>query len=65
MQRFLCVLLAAVSCSLAQDEKPAPTIPDLLQTARAAYMHADYEAARQSLVQAWDMAQETPPEAGR
>ena len=62
MQRFLCVLLAAVSCSLAQDEKPAPTIPDLLQTARAAYMHADYEAARQSLVQAWDMAQETPPE---
>jgi tetratricopeptide (TPR) repeat protein len=62
MQRFLCVFLAAACSSLAQDEKPAPTIPDLVQTAQAAYMHADYEAAGQSLLQAWDLAQQTPPE---
>lgn len=62
MQRFLLLALAAVSCSLAQDEKPAPTIPDLLQTAQTAYMHSGYEAARQSLLQAWELAQQTPPE---
>lgn len=62
MLRFLCVWLAAASGCLAQDEKPAPTIPDLLQTGQAAYMHADYEAARQSLLQAWDLAQQTPPD---
>ena len=62
MMRFLCLVLLAAACCPAQDDKPAPTIPDLLQTAQASYMHTDYEAARQSLLQAWDLAQQTPPE---
>jgi tetratricopeptide (TPR) repeat protein len=56
MQRFLCLALAAF-CSLAQDEKPAPTIADLETAAQASYMHGDYEDARQSLLKAWDQAQ--------
>jgi tetratricopeptide (TPR) repeat protein len=62
MLRFLGIALMAVSCCPAQDEKPAPTIPDLIQTAQASYMHGDYEGARQSLLKAWDLAQLTPPE---
>jgi tetratricopeptide (TPR) repeat protein len=59
---FLGIVLAAVSCCPAQEEKPAPTIPDLLQTAQASYLHGDYETARQSLLTAWDLAQQAPPE---
>src|SRR5579862_3894981 len=58
MMSFLAVLLVF----FIQDDKPAPAIPDLVQTAQAAYMHGDYEAARQSLLQAWDLAQKTPRE---
>jgi tetratricopeptide (TPR) repeat protein len=63
MQRSLCFALAIAAGALAQDEKPAPTIPSLLQTAQAVYMHGDYEAARQSLLQAWNLVQQAPPEA--
>src|SRR6516165_2750207 len=39
----------------------ATDVPDLLQAANAAYMRGDYEAARQSLVNAWTAAQQTAP----
>jgi tetratricopeptide (TPR) repeat protein len=61
MLRYLCIAVA-VSCCLAQDEKPAPTVPELETAAQASYMHGDYEAARQSLLKAWDLAQLTPRE---
>jgi tetratricopeptide (TPR) repeat protein len=59
-------LLAAASCSAqdkpAQDDKPAPTIPELETVAQGLYMHGDYEGARKSLAQAWDIAQTLPRE---
>jgi tetratricopeptide (TPR) repeat protein len=62
MARFLALLLVLAASSAAQDEKPAPTIPDLIKTGQASYMRGDYEAARQSYLQAWDLAQQTPRE---
>jgi tetratricopeptide (TPR) repeat protein len=58
---FAIALLSAIGC-LAQDEKPAPTIPELETAAQGVYMHGDYEGARQSLLQAWDLAQQMPRE---
>ncbi len=57
MARFLILLLAAALCR-AQDEKPAPAIPELLQSGQTSYMKGEYEAARQAYAQAWDLAQE-------
>ena len=68
MLRTIVILLATAAGCLAQDtlppqtDKPAPSIPDLEKTAQAFYMHADYEGARQSLLQAWDLAQQLPRE---
>jgi tetratricopeptide (TPR) repeat protein len=61
------LLLAAACCPAqedkpAQTDKPAPTIPELETAAQAIYMHGDYEGARQSLLQAWDLAQQLPRE---
>src|ERR1035437_1477187 len=58
MMRPLLVMLAVLSACLAQDEKPAPTIPELLKTGQASYMKGDYEAAGQAYLQAWDLAQQ-------
>jgi tetratricopeptide (TPR) repeat protein len=57
--RYLLGLALAVSGLVAQDA--ATDIPALLQAANAAYMRGDYEAARQSLVNAWTAAQQTAP----
>ena len=62
MLRFFAIVLAAATCGLAQDEKPAPTIAELEKAAQASYMHGDYEAARQPLLTAWEQAQQLPPE---
>ena len=68
MLRTIGLLLMAAACCLAQDEKPAqddkpaPSIPDLEKTAQGLYMHGDYEGARQSLLQAWDLAKQLPRE---
>lgn len=43
-----------------QDDKPAPTIPDLEASAQGFYMHGDYEGAHQSLLKAWELAQQLP-----
>src|SRR5579872_259412 len=67
MQRFAAILMLA-ACALAQDpkpvtaqdEKPAPTIPELETTAQAAYMKGDYDGARESLLAAWTQAQQLP-----
>jgi tetratricopeptide (TPR) repeat protein len=61
------LLLAAASCPAQNDqpaptEKPAPTIPELEKAAQAVYLRGDYEGARQSLLQAWDLAQQLPRE---
>ena len=68
MLRTIGVLLLAAACCPAQDvkppreDKPAPSIPDLEKTAQGLYLHGDYEGARQSLAQAWDLAQQLPRE---
>ncbi|MBZ5584131.1 MAG: tetratricopeptide repeat protein [Acidobacteriia bacterium] len=61
--RALVPLLACLYAT-AQEPTPAP-VPDLvslLQSASSSYLKADYEAARQSLLKAWDLVQQTPPE---
>jgi tetratricopeptide (TPR) repeat protein len=64
MLRTIGLLLMAAAFCPAQDvkppqeDKPAPSIPDLEKTAQGLYMHGDYEGARQSLAQAWDLAQQ-------
>lgn len=55
---FLALLLA---CFAAQAQDAADVKP-LLDTANAAYLKGDYEAARQSFLAAWDQLQQTPPE---
>src|SRR5580700_11270495 len=62
MLRDCSIVFALAACCLAQDEKPAPTIPELETASQAAYMKGDYENARQQLLQAWDLAQMLPPE---
>jgi tetratricopeptide (TPR) repeat protein len=57
--KWLPGFLVLVTC-VAQVQDVAPDVPSLLQTANASYMRGDYEAARQSLTQAWELAQSTP-----
>jgi tetratricopeptide (TPR) repeat protein len=52
-----CLFLLPAALS-AQDAPP--DLAALQQTANTAYMHGDYEAARQSYVKAWELAQQTP-----
>jgi tetratricopeptide (TPR) repeat protein len=56
-----CVLLLAAVVA-AYSQEAAPTIPSLIQTGNAAYLKADYESARTSFLQAWELAQQMPPE---
>jgi len=67
MLKTVAILLLAAGCCPAQDDqpqndKPAPTIPELEMAAQSIFMHGDYEGARQSLLQAWDLAQQLPRE---
>src|ERR1700681_28636 len=39
---------------------PASAIPPLLKEGDASYLKGDYEAARQSFLKAWELAQQTP-----
>src|SRR4051794_36564277 len=52
--RCVVLLLAAL---LASAQEP---IPPLLEAGNAAYVKGDYETARQSLLKAWEAAQELP-----
>jgi len=59
--RSLVPLVAMVLSSNAAPQEPAPDISLLIKAGSDSYMHGDYEAARQSLAQAWEAAQQTPP----
>jgi tetratricopeptide (TPR) repeat protein len=41
---------------------PAPDIPSLIASGDAKYLKGDYEGARQAFLDAWGLAQSTPPE---
>src|ERR1035438_3253924 len=62
MPRTVLFLLIAAACLMAQDQTPPPppAIPDLIKTGQASYMKGDYEAARQSFQQAWDIVRMGP-----
>jgi tetratricopeptide (TPR) repeat protein len=62
MTRLIAIAILTAACCLAQDDKPAPTIPDLEKDAQGLYMKGDYEGSHQSLLKAWDLAQQLPPE---
>src|SRR5690349_15339288 len=42
------------------QEAPPPTIPALVAEGNAAYLKGDYDAAQQSFLKAWELAQQTP-----
>jgi tetratricopeptide (TPR) repeat protein len=52
-------LLFVAAALIAQE---LPDIDSLQKTARAAYSKGNYAAARQALEQAWELAQQTPPD---
>ncbi len=51
---------ALLFLSLTLCAQDAPDLDSLQKTARAAYLKGDYISARQTLEQAWDLAQQTP-----
>ena len=59
MRMFLLWCSVLASAALAQDA--SPDVPTLVETGNASYLRGDYEAARQSLVSAWELVQQTPP----
>ena len=65
MPRIALFLLMAATCLMAQDQNapappPPPAIPDLIKTGQASYMKGNYESARQSFQQAWEIARLGP-----
>jgi tetratricopeptide (TPR) repeat protein len=54
--RFVLLLAVLLPAAAAQED-----IPALLAQGDAGYMRGDYEAARQSFLKAWELAQQTPP----
>jgi tetratricopeptide (TPR) repeat protein len=52
------VILLAILASLAAGQEG---IPPLLAAGNASWLKGDYEAARQSFLQAWELARDTPP----
>jgi tetratricopeptide (TPR) repeat protein len=58
MSAKLCAIaLVLAACVFAQEP-----IPQAMKAGDAAYLKGNYEAARQAFTQAWELAQETPPE---
>lgn len=64
MTALLRALAPALLCFAAAAQQPGPSgdLPSLVKTADAAYAKGDYEAARQSLLSAWELLQASPPE---
>ena len=54
--------VALVLFFMATAQEPPADISTLLRAGDAAYLQGDYDAARQSFEQAWQMAQQTPAE---
>ncbi|HYW48472.1 MAG TPA: tetratricopeptide repeat protein [Bryobacteraceae bacterium] len=59
--RLLVACVALAACQAGQVQDPATDIPPLLEAGKASYMRGDYEAARQTLAKAWEIAAQTPP----
>ncbi len=57
----LSALALALFAAAAQEQDAATDIPSLMQAGNKAYMKGDYEAARQSFIKAWEMAEDSPP----
>lgn len=57
MKRLFVVLLCAGVCAA---QEAAVEIQPLLDAGNASYLKGDYEAARQSFAQAWELAQQKP-----
>ena len=55
-------LLLVLAVPAAAAQTPADEIQPLLTAGQSAYLKGDYEAARESLLQAWDLAQQRTPE---
>ena len=56
MRVLLLTALACLALLRARAQEPDPGIPPLLDTGDAAYLHGDYDAARQSFEAAWGFA---------
>jgi tetratricopeptide (TPR) repeat protein len=60
MQFVGTIVLAALAVSAFAQETP-PDIPSLIKTGNDAYLKGDYDAARDSFLKAWEIAQQSPP----
>ncbi len=60
MRSLVVLSFFGLAAAHAQEQAPPTDIPGLLQAGNASYVKGDYEAARQSLLKAWDLAQQTP-----
>jgi tetratricopeptide (TPR) repeat protein len=58
---FALLLLSFAACGFAQD--PAPDLKTLIEAGNSVYLKGDYAAARESLLKAWELAQQMPPAA--
>jgi len=56
------VLMACFLSRAAAQQDAAADIKTLIEAGDASYLHADYEAGRQSFEKAWQLAQDTPPD---
>ena len=59
MLRAAILLIMSGACATAQDD-PLTAIPPLVEAGKASYLRGDYEAARNTFEQAWQLAQQTP-----
>jgi tetratricopeptide (TPR) repeat protein len=56
------VLMACFLSRAGAQPDAAADMQTLIEAGNASYLHADYEAGRQSFEKAWQLAQETPPD---
>jgi len=56
------LLACILSRAAAQPADPAADMQTLIEAGDASYLRGDYEAGRQSFEEAWQLAQETPPD---
>jgi tetratricopeptide (TPR) repeat protein len=61
---YACLVLLACffSRAAARQDDPAAAMQTLIEAGDAGYLRGDYEAGRQAFEQAWQLAQDTPPD---
>jgi len=57
-----CAVLTVGLGPIAAGQDPAAEIPALMKAGDTSYLQGDYDGARDAFLQAWDRAQQTPPE---